>query len=125
MLLFLCLSKFKINHEGKYCPVDGMPLYATAYGDSDITVDVCGLGHGVWIDRGEFKSIIAYLTARSDYEVLQHYLKNLAQESWEVFSGPELLKEEFLDVAVVLKLLRYKFATQHPMLLQAISTLRA
>jgi hypothetical protein len=44
------------------------------------------------------------------------YAKNLVQELWEVFSGPEMLHEEILDFLTILKLLRYKFLVQHPVI---------
>ena len=86
-------------------------------------MNVCSICQGVWLDRGEFKSIIEYLKEKADYEVLYHYLKNLKEELWEVFSGPELLKEEVLDFLTILKVLRYKFAVQHPTIAGIIASL--
>ncbi len=111
---------FKVSPGVKPCPFDRLPLYAVEYGDSGIQVDVCSICRGVWLDRGEFKSILTYLKEKADYEVLYHYLKNLKEELWEVFSGPELLREEIIDFLTILKLLRYKFAVQHPAISQAI-----
>jgi Zn-finger nucleic acid-binding protein len=61
--------------------------------------------HGIWLDRGEFKQIINYLKNKSDYEVLNHYTKNLAVELWEVFSGPETFREEMADFFTLLKII--------------------
>ncbi|GAH99064.1 unnamed protein product, partial [marine sediment metagenome] len=72
------------------------------------------LCHGVWLDRAEFKKIIDWLKKRADYEILNNYAKNLFRELSEIFTGPETLREEILDFLTILKLLRYKFATQHP-----------
>ena len=91
-----------------------MPFYEVRYGDAGVRVDVCSLCHGIWLDRGEFKEIIEYLKEKGEYEILQHYAKNLFEELWEVFSGPEILREEVLDFLTILKLLRYKLAVQHP-----------
>lgn len=116
-------SLFRITSGAKLCPFDRLPLYEVGYGDSGILVNVCSICQGVWLDRGEFKSIIVYLKERADYEVLFHYLKNLKEELWEVFSGPELLREEILDFLTILKLLRYKFAVQHPTITRFIASL--
>ena len=93
-----------------------MPLYEVRYGSSDVKVDVCSLCQGVWLDRGEFLEIVEYLKEKGYQEVMHSYAKNLVQELWEVFSGPEMLHEEILDFLTILKLLRYKFAVQHPII---------
>jgi len=116
-------AHFKIDLGGKLCPADHLPLYEVRYGNSRVKVDVCSICNGIWLDRGEFKEIIAYLKEKGEHEVLQHYAGNLAEELWEVFSGPEILREEMLDFLTVLKLLKYKFAVQHPVISQFMLSL--
>lgn len=116
-------TSFKISPGQKLCPDCRFPLYEVDYGDSQIRVDLCNLCYGIWLDRGEFKKIIEYLKNRANYEVLNNYTKNLVQEFWEIFIGPETLKEELLDFLVILKLLNYKFAIQHPNISKTISEL--
>jgi len=107
-------KKLKISYGMRLCPSCRVPLYEVYYGDSRIIVDVCNLCHGVWLDRAEFKKIIDWLKERADYEILNNYAKNLFRELSEIFTGPETLREEILDFLTILKLLRYKFAAQHP-----------
>jgi len=121
-------KKFKIAYGIRLCPTCRVPLYEVYYGDPKdpfskerIVVDVCNLCHGIWLDRGEFKKIIEYLKKKGDYEILHNYTKNLLKELGEVFWGPETLREEISDVLTVLKLFRYKFASQHPFLAKMIS----
>lgn len=116
-------TKFKINRGIRLCPSCRLPLYEVYYGDSKIIVDLCNLCHGVWLDRGEFRKIIRYLKEKANWEVLHHYAKNLVEEFWEVFTGPETLREEILDLLTILKLLNYKFTVQHPTLTKLISSL--
>ena len=116
-------AKFKISPGRKLCPQDRFPLYETGYGKSGIQVDVCNLCQGIWLDRGEFKKIIEYLKKEADREVLNNYLKNLRNEFWEIFSGPETLKEEIEDFIIILKLLSYKFLVQHPAIAKIIAGL--
>ena len=71
---------------------------------------------GIWLDRGEFKQIIIYLKKKADYEILHRYTKNLALELWEVFAGPQKLREELLDFLMLSKLFNYKFVVQYPFL---------
>ncbi|MDP2641286.1 MAG: zf-TFIIB domain-containing protein [Candidatus Yanofskybacteria bacterium] len=118
-------EKLRISPGNKLCPVHRLPLYEVQYGDSNIKVDVCNVSHGVWLDRGEFKEILAYLKEKGRDEIYFHHLRNLRNQLWEVFVGPELLKEELLDVLAVLKLMQYKFAAQHPRIVELASRLPA
>ena len=113
-------KKLKISYGIRLCPSCRVPLYEVYYGDSKIIVDVCNLCHGVWLDRAEFKKIVDWLKKRADYEILNNYAKNLFKELSEIFTGPETLREEILDFLIIIKLLRYKFATKHPTISQII-----
>ncbi len=116
-------AKFKIKRNQKTCSFCRLPLYEVEYGDSGIKVDVCNLCFGIWLDRGEFKKIIAYLRQKANYKILQNYTKNLAQEFWEIFTGPETLREEVGDFLTILKLFKYKFVIQYPNITKIISQL--
>jgi len=114
-------EKFKISYGKSFCPSCRLPLYEVYYGDSGIIVDVCNVCHGIWLDRGEFRKIISWLRKKADYEILNNYAKNLFRQAFEIFIGPETLREEVLDFLTVLKLLNCKFAVQHPVLSKIIS----
>jgi len=116
-------EKFKIAYGIRLCPNCRLPLYEVYYGDSGVIVDVCNLCEGVWLDRGEFKIIIAWLKQKADYRVLNNYLKVLLEETAEVFVGPEGIREEMLDFLTVIKLLNYKLIAQHPAIKEIISFL--
>lgn len=116
-------KKFKISREQKLCPFNRLPLYEVNYGNSKIKVDLCNLCSGIWLDRGEFKKIIEYLKKRKDHEVFNNFAKKIVEEFWEIFTGPETLREEILDFLTVLKLLTYKFIVQYPALTKIISRL--
>jgi len=107
-------SRFEISKSHKHCPVCRVALIETRYDESKTKIDFCKMCGGIWLDRGEFKQIINYLKNKSDYEILHHYTKNLSQELWEVFSGPETFRAELADFLTLLKLLNYKFMVQHP-----------
>ncbi|MBU2579168.1 zf-TFIIB domain-containing protein [Patescibacteria group bacterium] len=107
-------KKFKISKTIRVCPSCSVPLYEVSYGDSGILVNVCNLCQGIWLDRGEFKNIVAYLKRKKQYEVLNNYFKNLIAEGIEIFIGPETFHNELNDFLGILKLLKYKFAVQHP-----------
>jgi len=116
-------AKFKISRGIRLCPFCRLPLYEVYYGDSRIIVDLCNVCYGIWLDRSEFRKIIDYLKEKADWEILNSYAKDLVGEFWEIFAGPESFKDEVLDFLTILKLLNYKFTTQHPVLTQIISGL--
>jgi Zn-finger nucleic acid-binding protein len=116
-------EKFQVTRGNRACPADRMPLYEVRYGDSNIKVDVCNICKGIWLDRGEFIEIITYLQEKGEYEVMHHYIKNVFEELWEVFSGPEMLRDEILDFLALVKLLQYKFLVQHPVISQLLLSL--
>src|SRR3989338_80183 len=107
-------GKFKIYNIDKRCPECRIPFVQIDYDDSNVKIDFCKMCSGIWLDRGEFKQIMVYLKKKADYEILHHYTKNLAKELWEVFTGPEKLRDELVDFFMLLKLLNYKFVVQHP-----------
>ncbi|MBU4204941.1 zf-TFIIB domain-containing protein [Patescibacteria group bacterium] len=110
------IKKFNVSRSNRLCPHCRMPLYEVQYDKSKVTVDLCNLCKGIWLDKKEFEKIIKYLKEKADYEILRHFSKNLVQEFGEIFIGPEKIREEILDLLTLLKLLHYKFLAQHPYL---------
>ncbi len=113
-------GSFGVLRVRKHCPVCRAGLVEIKYDGTKTKVDFCKMCQGVWLDRGEFKQIMAYLKRKSDYEILHRYSKSLISELWEVFAGPEKFREELADFLILLKLLNYKFVVQHPILYKLI-----
>ena len=107
-------GRFEVLKINKRCPVCQVPFIEIHYDDAKVKIDFCKHCQGVWLDLGEFKQIIIYLTRKADYEILHHYTKNMIVQLWEVFAGPQKFREELEDFLMVLKLLNYKFVVQHP-----------
>jgi len=116
-------AKFQVSRTNKHCPVCRVGLQEVKYDGSKTKIDFCKMCQGMWLDRGEFKQIIAYLKNKSDYEILNNYTKNMVSELWEVFSGPETFRNELEDFFTLLKLFNYKFIVQHPHLNMLIDDL--
>lgn len=116
-------KKFKISEGIKMCPSCFVPLYQINYGDSQISLDLCNLCEGIWLDRGEFKKIMDYLKIKGHYEIFNNYFKNLLTEALEIFTGPESFQSEFNDFLTLLKVLEYKFLIKHPEIKEIISGL--
>ena len=109
-------GKFTLSKTDKHCPSCRAMLMEVAYDGSNVTVDFCKHCQGIWLDRGEFKQIMVYLRKKFDYEILHRYTKNLVQQLWEVFTGPQDFREELSDFFMLMKLFNYKFVVQHPLL---------
>lgn len=109
-------GKFHLSKSDRHCPFCRTGLTEVNYDDSNVKIDFCKHCQGIWLDRGEFKQIMVYLRKKSDYEILHHYTKNLVRELWEVFSGPQKIREELPDFLMLLKLFNYKFVAQYPFL---------
>jgi len=107
-------EKFEASSSSRKCPSCRITFVQIKYDNSKVKVDYCKNCQGIWLDRGEFKQIMVYLKNKADYEILHHYTKNLIKQLWEVFTGPQKLREELSDFLMVLKLLNYKFMAQHP-----------
>src|SRR3990167_3071902 len=114
-------SRFQLAKSDRHCPFCRAGLVEVQYDGSKTKIDFCKSCQGIWLDRGEFKQIIVYLKRKSDYEILNHYIKNLVHQLWEIFTGPETFREELADFLMLLKLFNYKFMAQHPHLTELMS----
>jgi Zn-finger nucleic acid-binding protein len=116
-------EKFRISKENLLCPECSLPLYEVNYGDSNVKIEVCNMCEGIWLDEGEFRKIIKYLKDEAGDKIMKEYLKTLAEETGEIFLGPDSLEDEVKDVLTVLSLLKYRFAGKHPFISETISKL--
>ena len=106
-------KKFQAFSSEKICPSCKDNLYEVKYGKSNIKVDICNSCKGIWLDKGEFKEIVAYLRNVVDSETLTKYFKQAAKEAKEIFRGPEDLSSEIEDFLIVTKLLQYRLCSQY------------
>lgn len=116
-------KKFKLHRGIRVCPECRVPLYEVYYGHSRIVVDVCNLCRGTWLDRGEFKNIIDWIRQQANYQLMRQSAVTMVRQASEIFSGPETLREEISDLALLAKLLSYKWASKHSLLTEVIASL--
>ena len=115
--------EFRVSPGIRICPFCRVPLYEVEYGSSEVIVDLCNLCKGIWLDRGEFEKIIAWLKKEANHEILNNYTGTLLKEFAEIITGPEKTREEILDFLMVLRLLNYKILVKHPKIAAFISEL--
>ncbi len=113
-------NKIAVTAGKKKCPGCQKKLYQIKYGGSDIEVDVCNNCQGVWLDKGEFGQIIAYLKEKVNTDDLKKYFKHSLKEAAEIFTGPEELSSEIKDFMLVSKFFQYRLYSQYPIIKQII-----
>ncbi len=111
------------TQEGLSCPKDGETMTTVLYGASDIQIDICAVCNGIWLDKGEYRKVLANLDEQVNQQTLSDYLGTLKDEFLEIFSGPEGLRSELADFTKVLSLLQLRFAVQFPDLAAALRSI--
>lgn len=123
--LFSDPSLFKANPVARKCPRDGIQLYGIVYDNTGVTVDICDTCQGVWLEKGEFQKIVAYLKDEVLNKKAGEYLAAFAKEAEELAIGSEPLGSELADMGMVAKLLSFRIAAQWPGIEDVLQALRA
>lgn len=117
-------NKFIPSDSNKMCPACNSSMKGFTYKDSKVTLDVCSQCEGVWLDKGEFQKIIAYLEKLIISESASEYAKDVLQQFREIANGNEDMIREIKDFLAVLKLFEMRLVAEHPKvseMIQAIS----
>lgn len=116
------------NHEtlslswgDRNCPKCGKVMAAVSYGTTGVVVDACAQEDGIWLDKGEFSSILAALEAEIDSKTLSEYLKATVDEGKELITGEEGLPSEWKDFSTILRLMQYRMLVEHPRLANSLA----
>jgi len=116
---------FRLESEPRYrCPLDGTALTTVRYGEGNVAVDVCSRCRGIWLDKGEYDAILAWLEEKVDSASVEDYLDDVREELVGVFTGPEGPVEEIKNFGKVLYLLELRFMLEHPRIEQILDSLR-
>ena len=116
-------NKIAVSDQSGNCPKCNKSLFKVKYGDSDIMVDVCLDCRGVWLDKKELDKIISYLEEKVDKETIPEYLKDLEHEVAELIVHPSKIAIEARHILILMKLIDYRFMSQHPRLAEIVSGL--
>jgi Zn-finger nucleic acid-binding protein len=113
-------DKFKANTSGHQCPVCQKPMATLEYDDTNVQIDYCPSCSGTWLDRHEFKKIVATLERELLAKPFADYVKEAVREGIEVLTGHESFLSEWKDFATVLRLMQYRLFVEKPGLLSNI-----
>jgi len=108
------------ERSARRCPTDGVRLAVVRYGEPEISVEVCPICFGLWLDRGEYEQIIRRFEEKVDGETFAGYLGEMEHEFVEVMKG----ESELSNLGKVFYLLRLRFAVEHPVLVTIKEAIR-
>lgn len=114
---------FKAEISSRKCPVCSKKLATIIYGPTQVKVDYCMEEHGVWLDQGEFESIIDSLRNELLSKSLPEYVSLSLDEAKEVFTGDKGPIHEWEDFQTVYRLLEYRILVDNPKLMDFLITL--
>jgi Zn-finger nucleic acid-binding protein len=93
-------------------------LLSVIFGHSSVVIDWCPQCHGIWLDRGEFDSITAFLHNESinakPGEIRRHEIAEDLKKLWS--GGPESRMAELGDTAAAVEGFANATIFEHPAL---------
>lgn len=118
-------NKNKLSVSGKSidCPCDGKPLFKIKCGNTNVLVDICLKCHGIWLDKDELDKIISELKEKINSKTIPEYINDLGTEIGKLITHQGKTQEEARHIMIIMKLIEYRFMSQHPDLAKVISKL--
>jgi uncharacterized protein len=93
----------------------GVNMISVIFGGSSVVVDWCPNCHGIWLDRGEFDAITAYLREELGQEHPKEIEKQVAADVKHIASGgPESRIDEIKDARAAVSALISATIFEHP-----------
>jgi Zn-finger nucleic acid-binding protein len=114
---------FKAEKSSRKCPTCGHAMAEITYGTTDVKVDYCLEEHGIWLDQGEFESIIDALQEEILSKSLPEYVSISLEEAKEIFTGDKGPIHEWKDFHQVYRLMVYRVLVDNPKLMDFLITL--
>jgi Zn-finger nucleic acid-binding protein len=116
-------DSFSAEMSSRECPVCSKNMATIAYGHTEVKVDYCMEEHGVWLDQGEFESIIDSLQNEILSKSLPEYISISLDEAKEIITGDKGPIHEWKDFKNVYRLLEYRILVDNPKLMDALIAL--
>jgi Zn-finger nucleic acid-binding protein len=114
---------YRAEESSRKCPVCTQNMATISYGPTEVKVDYCLEGHGLWLDHGEFESIINSLRTELLSKSLPEYVSLSLDEAKEIFTGDKGPIHEWKDFKTVYSLLKYRILVDNPKLMDYLITL--
>lgn len=107
---------FSAKKSSRKCPVCDQTMANIVYGHTDVKIDYCADEHGIWLDQGEFESIIDSLRDELLSKSLPEYVSLSLKEAKEIFTGDKGPIHEWKDFKTVYRLMEYRILIDNPRL---------
>jgi Zn-finger nucleic acid-binding protein len=107
---------FEAQKSLRKCPVCNQQMATILYGHSEVKIDYCVAEHGVWLDQGEFESIIDSLQEELLSKSLPEYVSLSLEEAKEIFTGAKGPIQEWQDFKTIYRLMEYRILVDNPRL---------
>ena len=117
-------ESFTTDWSSSKCPQCDKNMATISYGETGVAIDYCTSGHGVWLDKGEFKAIIEALKSEVSSMTVSDYVKSSLDEAMELFTGDEGFISEWKDLLRVGRLLQYRVLVENPKVAELLTALQ-
>ena len=117
-------ESFEADWSSRKCPQCGKNMATISYAETEVTVDYCTEGHGVWLDRGEFQAIIEAFDKEIMSKDISDYVTASLEEAKEILVGDEGFVSEWKDFLTVTRLLQYRVLVENPKVAELLTALQ-
>lgn len=116
------IEKTSAVRTDRPCPKDGTKLLSVVFGKSSLIIDWCPQCHGMWLDRGEFDSVIQYLNTEAGNATRADVEKEIVDDLKKLWKGgPESRIAEVGDIASAVMALANFTVFEHPALFRFLT----
>jgi Zn-finger nucleic acid-binding protein len=117
------IEKAAVIRSDRSCAkCDGGKLLSVIFGKSSVVIDWCPKCHGMWLDRGEFDSIVEYLNTEAANATPKQVEEEIAKDvSKLVKGGPESRVAEVSDIASAVETFLNFKVFEHPAVYQFLT----
>jgi Zn-finger nucleic acid-binding protein len=117
-------ESFTTDWSSRKCPQCDKNMAMISYGATGVIVDYCAEGHGIWLDKGEFRAIIEALDKEIISKDISDYVTASLEEAKEIFVGDEGFVSEWKDFLTVTRLLQYRVFVENPKVAELLIALQ-
>lgn len=112
----------KLEKNQVDCPKCSIAMDALQYAGSFVVLSKCSDCQGVWLDKGEFEKIIAYLEKLVASLPSSELTDVVKRQLVDILVGPKGETEEVKDLVAVTRLLEERWTAEHPTIEKIIET---
>ncbi|MGD2156714.1 MAG: zf-TFIIB domain-containing protein [Anaerolineales bacterium] len=117
-------ESFNADWSSRKCPQCGKNMTSISYATTEVIVEYCVEGHGVWLDKGEFQAIIESLHQEILSKDVSDYVSASLKEAMEIFVGDEGFISEWKDFLTVTRLLQYRILVENTKIAELLIALQ-